>query len=116
MYPDGSAFNADTVDSYWTYGNLGLRPPSGRAPAYWNLDASLGKEWRLAETRRVSFRWDVLNALNHQNLGIPNTNFCLPPNPDGSQDIIHQYGCSFVHITNVATDPRAMQFSLRFDW
>ena len=116
VYPDGSAFNADTVDSYWTYGNLGLRPPSGRAPAYWNLDASLGKEWRLAETRRVSFRWDVLNALNHQNLGIPNTNFCLPPNPDGSQDIIHQYGCSFGQITNVATDPRAMQFSLRFDW
>jgi len=116
VYPGGDSFDPDTVDSFWTFGNLGLRPPSGRAPAYWNLDASLGKEWRLNETRRVSFRYDLLNALNHQNLGIPNTNFCLPPNADGSQDLIHQYGCSFGQITNVATDPRAMQFSLRFDW
>ncbi|HTT61196.1 MAG TPA: carboxypeptidase regulatory-like domain-containing protein [Bryobacteraceae bacterium] len=114
--PDGSPFDPDSVDSFWRFGNLGLRPPSGRAPAYWNVDASLGKEWRLNETRRVSFRYDLLNALNHQNLGIPNTNFCLPPNSDGSQDLIHQYGCAFGQITNVATDPRAMQFSLRFDF
>jgi hypothetical protein len=113
-YPDGTPLNPDTVDSYWVYGNAGLRPPSGRAPAFWNMDASLMKEWKIKETRSLTFRYDLLNALNHQNLGIPNTSWCLPPNADGSTDLIHQYGCQFGKITNVQTDPRAMQFGLKF--
>jgi hypothetical protein len=114
VYHDGSAFNPDTIDSFWVFGNAGLRPPSGRAPAFWNVDASLSKEWKFGESRRLSFRYDLLNALNHQNLGIPNTYWCLPPNADGSTDLIHQFGCQFGKITDVQTDPREMQFGLRF--
>ena len=59
----------------------------------------------------------MYNALNHQNLGLPNTNWCLPPNPDGSFDgIVRQFGCQFGKITNVQTDPRAMQFGAKFNW
>jgi len=114
VYPNGASFNPDAVDSYWVYGNSGLRPPSGRAPGFWNLDASLSKEWKIKESRSLTFRYDALNTLNHQNLGIPNTAWCLPPNADGATDLIHQFGCQFGKITNVQTDPRAMQFGLRF--
>ena len=56
----------------------------------------------------------MFNTLNHQNLGLPNTNFCLPELPDGTTDRVHQAGCSFGRITNIQTDPRAMEFVLKF--
>ena len=77
---------------------------------------SLSKKVNLSESRYLQFRWDLFNALNHQNLGIPNTYWCLPPNADGSTDLIHQFGCQFGKITNVQTDPRSMQFGLRFQF
>jgi len=56
----------------------------------------------------------MFNALNHQNLANPNTGFCLPANPDGSTDLVHQAGCQFGRITNIQTDPRSMEFSVKF--
>ncbi|MGD0226781.1 MAG: hypothetical protein ABSF71_31005 [Terriglobia bacterium] len=57
-----------------------------------------------------------LKALNQQNLGYPNAGYCLSPNADGSTDLDHQAGCSFGRITNIQTDPRSMQFALKFYW
>jgi hypothetical protein len=31
-------------------------------------------------------------------------------------DALHQFGCQFGKITNVQTDPRAMQFGVKFNW
>ena len=93
---------------------MGVRNPAVHAPGYWNTDMSLTREFHISEVKYFSFRWDVYNALNHQNLGIPNNGYCLPPNPDGSVDALHQFGCQFGKITNVQTDPRAMQFGLKF--
>ena len=109
--PDPSVF-----DEWWRFGNMGLHNSAVRAPGYWNLDVSFSKDFHLTDTRYFSFRWEIYNALNHQNLGIPNINWCLPPNPDGSTDLIHQFGCQFGKITNIQTDPRAMQFGLKFYW
>jgi hypothetical protein len=41
------------------------------------------------------------------------TGNCLPPGPNGETDTVHQAGCSFGRITNVQTDPRAMEFALK---
>jgi hypothetical protein len=107
--PDPSIYN-----EWWQFGNMGLRNGAVRSPGFWNVDASLSKDFHITEQKYISLRWDVFNALNHQNLGIPNTNWCLGPNPDGSDDLVHQFGCQFGKITGVQTDPRAMQFALKF--
>ena len=116
VWPDGSPVDLNAVDEYWQLGNSGLRPPSGRIPGFWNADLSLAKDFHLGEARFINFRWDVFNAFNHQNLGVPNNVFCLPPGPNGEIDKVRTFGCEFGRITNVQTDPRAMQFSLRFVW
>jgi hypothetical protein len=110
---DGTAdYNA--LDAYWQFGNDFHRLASQRAPGFWNADLSLQKAFHFSEARSLEFRWDVFNVFNHQNLAIPNTQWCLPPNADGSTDVVHQFGCQFGKITDVQTDPRAMQFGLKF--
>jgi len=103
-----------TDPRYWQFGTAGLYLPGLRAPGFWNIDTSLSKQFHFTESRYLQFRWEVYNTLNHQNLGLPNTNFCLPPGPGGETDTVHQAGCSFGKITNIQTDPRAMEFSLKF--
>ncbi len=100
----------------WTFGNMKPRTDAIRGPGYWNLDSSLMKDFHLTEQRYVEFQWEVFNTLNHQNLGLPNTTLCLPPNPDGSTDLVHQAGCTFGKITGVQTDPRNLTFALKFFW
>jgi len=108
--------NLDTLNSWWVFGNAGLRPPTGRSPGFWNTDMTLAKELHLTESRYFQFRWEVFNALNHQNLGLPNTSWCLPATSSATQDAVHIFGCQFGRITNVQTDPRAMEFGLKFFW
>jgi hypothetical protein len=114
VYANGSAFDPSAVDALWQFGNSGYRLGSARSPGFWNADLGLLKDFRISETKYFEFRWEVYNALNHQNLGLPNTGWCLPPNANGSTDVIHQFGCQFGRITNVQTDPRNMQFALKF--
>jgi hypothetical protein len=103
-------------DRWWQFGTAGLRLPGLRSPGYWNLDSALSKRFNISESKYFEFRWEAFNALNHQNLGTPNNWFCLPPNPDGSTDTVHQAGCSFGRITNIQTDPRALDFALKLYW
>jgi hypothetical protein len=98
----------------WQFGNAGIRLPYLRGPGFWNLDSSLSKQFHIDEARYFELRWEVFNTLNHMNPATPNTSFCLPPLPDGSTDLVHQAGCQFGQITNIQTDPRSMQFSLKF--
>jgi hypothetical protein len=104
------------ANNWWQFGNAGMRLPGLRSPGFWGLDASLGKQFHVTEDKYFDFRWELFNALNHQNPGMPTLGYCLPANADGSTDLVHQAGCSFGRITNVQTDPRAMEFALKFLW
>jgi hypothetical protein len=97
----------------WVFGTAGEYLPGLRSPGFWNLDSSLIKDFHFTEQLYVQFRWEVYNALNHQNLGYPNTNYCLPPGPGGETNLVQQAGCSFGRITNIQTDPRSLQFALK---
>jgi len=117
--PDTNNFWANpdfNSSSWWQFGSAGLNLPVIRAPGYWNVDSSLKKDFHLTESKLVEFRWELYNMLNHQNLGAPNTGYCLPALPDGTTDLVHQASCQFGRITNVQTDPRSMEFSLKFAW
>jgi hypothetical protein len=68
------------------------------APGRIEMNLSLFKNFRLRERSNLQFRWEVFNALNHPNLGLPIT---------------------AVNAANAATIPtadngRLMQFGLRF--
>jgi hypothetical protein len=107
--------NYDPTDPRaWQFGTAGLYLPSLRSPGFWNLDTSLSKQFHVKESKYFEFRWELYNLLNHQNLGLPNTGYCLPPGANGETDAVRQVGCAFGQITNIQTDPRSMQFSLRF--
>jgi hypothetical protein len=99
---------------WWQFGTAGALLPNLRSPGYWNFDTSRGKQFRVTESKYFDFRWEMFNALNLQNPWLPNTGYCLPPNPDGSTDTVHQAACQFGRITNVQTDPRALEFALKF--
>jgi hypothetical protein len=98
----------------YQWGTAGAVIPGLFSPGFWNLDAALSKRFPVGESRYFQLRWEVFNALNHQNLGFPNTGYCLPPGPGGETDLVHQAGCQFGRITNVQTDPRSMEFALKF--
>ena len=83
-------------------------------PGFSDMDAALSKDFRVSEAKYFQLRVESYNALNHQSLGLPNTNWCLPPNADGSVDAVHQAGCQFGWISGVQRDPRAFEFSLKF--
>jgi len=100
----------------WKFGNMGPVLPSMRSPGFWNLDSALTKNFHLSESKYFEFRWEAFNALNHMNPGYPNTSFCLSPTASGGTDRVHKEGCAFGQITNIQTDPRSMEFALKFYW
>ena len=74
-----------------------------RGPHLFNLDFGLLKEFKMpwAENHRLTFRWEMYNMFNTVNWSDPNLNI------DSS---------AFGRITRTATDPRVMQFALRYDF
>jgi len=106
-------YNPNSALAY-QWGTAGSVIPHLFSPGFWNLDAALSKRFPVGESRYFQFQWQVFNAFNHQSLGYPNTSYCLPPGPDGETDLVHQAACQFGRITNVQTDPRSMEFVLKF--
>jgi hypothetical protein len=71
-------------------------------PGFASLDFSVHRRFDLgAENRYLDLRWEVFNALNRANFGLPNRTI-------NSSNV--------GTITTLAGDPRVMQFALRFNF
>jgi hypothetical protein len=85
-----AAFDIATPAAQRRFGSLGynaLRGPSG-----FTFDASLHKQFQITERQRITFRFEMFNALNHPVLGNPvsavsNPNFGTILNASGGRNI-----------------------------
>ena len=68
-----------------------------RAPGDSNLDYSLFKNFPITESKRLQFRAEAFNLLNHANLGAPSTSGNSP-----------SFG-----VISTASDPRILQLALK---
>jgi hypothetical protein len=83
-----------------------------RGDGYAGLDMSLAKSWKMPynEAHRVQFRWEVFNVLNltrfnAQSIGSSSLLTSLTQSPN-----------SFGAYTSLLTQPRVMQFALRYEF
>jgi hypothetical protein len=92
-------------------GNTGTRNPI-HGPGYATVDFALSKNFTMpwSERQKLQFRWEAFNLFNH-------TNFAVPGDPtlltnSNNIGIRRNFGV----ITQTASAPRQMQFSLRYDF
>ena len=57
----------------YTYGNLAANIGTVRSPGMNNVDSTLAKDFRFAESKKLQFRFSVFNLLNHPVFSGPNT-------------------------------------------
>ncbi|QUV92437.1 hypothetical protein [Chloracidobacterium aggregatum] len=81
-----------------------------RFPAFANLDASLAKSFTMpwSENQSLQFRWEVFNVTNFQPFDGVQT-LATPTDPFRSQPLPN-----FGRLTSVQSQPRFMQFVLRY--
>jgi hypothetical protein len=80
-----------------------------RGPGYFSMDAGLGKRWKMpwSEQHSVQFRWEVFNVTNSVRFD------ALSAQPNSALDFS---GASFGQYTRLSTNPRVMQFALRYEF
>ncbi len=70
-----------------------------QAPSFFDFDASIGKQFKLAEKRSIDFRTELFNAFNHPSFGPPGRTLATP--------------ATFGLITSQTTPSRNIQFALK---
>jgi Carboxypeptidase regulatory-like domain len=75
-----------------------------RGDGFAGLDLGLSKRWRWKESQSLQFRWDVFNALNLTRFDVESLNLSITNTSN------------FGNYTGLLTNPRVMQFELRFEF
>jgi hypothetical protein len=96
VWLNAAAFDVNTPYNAHRYGNLGF--DAIRGPNSVNLDGSIIKHIPIYREQHLDFRFELFNALNHANLGNPNTtvgnpNFGLVTTRSDSRKI--QFGVKY---------------------
>lgn len=78
-----------------------------RGDGFFGLDFGLSKRWAMPwkESQSLQFRWEVFNVLNATRFDTQSVNAS-----------IDTFGDSFGNYTRLSTNPRVMQFALRFEF
>lgn len=97
-----TAFNAFQADFPGQVGNRNILRGDGFA----GLDLGLSKRWKMpySESHRLQFRWEVFNALNLTRFDVQSLSLSLTNSS------------SFGNYTGLLTNPRSMQFALRYEF
>jgi hypothetical protein len=99
------------------FGNIGRNLLRG--PSQSNVDIGAGKQFRITEAKALEFRAEFFNLLNHLNLANPISDLNAVPGSGGSIDpvtgVVLKPG-SFGTIISATTNPRLVQFALKFRW
>ncbi|MFN0103890.1 MAG: carboxypeptidase regulatory-like domain-containing protein [Bryobacteraceae bacterium] len=90
---------AFSLQPFGTYGSSGRNNVIG--PGIINLDASMIKDFAIGERVRLQFRFEMFNAPNHPNWGLPDGNVTSP---------------NFGKVRATRTDMRDLQFGLKALW
>jgi hypothetical protein len=75
-----------------------------RGEGFAGLDLGLSKRWRIREGQSLQFRWDVFNALNLTRFDVASLSLSITSSS------------SFGNYTGLLTNPRVMQFALRYEF
>jgi hypothetical protein len=77
-----------------------------RGDGFAGLDVGLSKRWKMPwkESHTLQFRWDVFNALNLTRFDVQSLNLAITN------------GSNFGNYTGLLTNPRVMQFQLRYEF
>lgn len=77
-----------------------------RGDGFYGLDMGLGKRWKMpyAEGHSLQFRWEVFNVTNSSRFNVQSN----PPELDQAT--------AFGKYTGLLTNPRVMQFALRYEF
>jgi hypothetical protein len=78
-----------------------------RGPGFFSLDIGLAKRWLMpwSERHSLQFRWEVFNVLN-----------AVRFDPLSINAYMDQSGSTFGQYTRLSTNPRVMQFALRYEF
>jgi len=103
MFADQTAALNDFM--FTVPGASGIRNPV-RGDGTIGLDAGLAKRWKMpwSENQTLQFRWEVFNVPNWNRFNVQSN----PPEIDISS--------TFGNYTNLLTNPRVMQFALRYEF
>ena len=97
-------------------GNVGRN--ALRGPVQHNIDLSIAKRFRLAESRNIELRAELFNLLNHVNLANPISDLNAV-SATGSLDPLTGHIINpgdFGRVTSTSNNPRFVQFVLKFTY
>jgi len=79
-----------------------------RGPGYAGLDMGLSKRWRFMESQSIQFKWDVFNVLNLVRFNAQGVGTAVTS--------LNQSPTEFGTYSSLLTQPRVMQFALRYEF
>jgi hypothetical protein len=88
-----------------------------RGPGAWNLDAAVGKKFRITERYGLEFRAEGFNVLNHHNMYVLTPSLLYDGAPASPLEVVGLKGGLNTNATGGNHDERRFgQFSLRFSF
>jgi hypothetical protein len=85
-----------------------------RGAGYFGLDLGLGKTWRVTEASALRFSWETFNVTNSVRFDAAALEPIAGSNAEGNLALANTAG--FGYYTSTLTNPRVMQFALRYSF